>query len=344
MQILQTPNEFLEDFVSEINNAKQSVQIQSMNFETGRVMSILTKALLDAAGRGVRIEINFDWVSRRYVHDTLPMLPVINLKKRKYIKNLHIENNSLINTLTKANVKMNQTNTPLFPFTVVPFMGRNHIKMYIVDEKIGWIGGLNLFDIAFENIDFMVKIFDEKIVDALAEQFEKINKNRDKSDYTFDLGNDYSMTVDAGKKFKSLIYDNALNSIKKSGESVVFMSQFVPDGKILNALISVAKRGVRVEIITSPKDNKLFTRYPERLLYLYFKRSIKKYVNIQLHHLPTTVHAKLILIDDKKALFGSHNFTYSGVALGTEEIMMQTTDLNLIAQIKDFIDTNLKTV
>lgn len=344
MQILQTPDEFLKDFVSEINNAKHSIQIQSMNFEVGRVMSVLTKALLDAAKRGVKIEINFDWVSERYIHDTLPMLPVINFKKRKYNNNLHKQNNELINLLINAGIKMNQTNNPLFSSTLIPFAGRNHIKMYIVDEKIGWIGGLNLFDIAFENIDFMVKISDQKIVSVLIDQFKKINKNKGEIDYSIDLGNDYSITVDVGKKFKSLIYKKALSEIKKSEKSVIFMSQLMPDGKILSALINAAKRGVRVEIITSPKDNKLFTRFPEKLLYINFLRSIKKYANIQLYHLLTTVHVKLILIDDKKALFGSHNFTYLGVILGTEEIMMQTIDPSLITQIKEFIGKNLSTI
>lgn len=341
MPILQTPNEFLEDFVSEINKAEKNVCLQTMNFETGKVMSVLEEALVNAVKRGVRVEINFDWVSQRFVHDRLPLLPAISPGKRKYVKNLWEKDRRMVERLKAAGIKMNKTNTPFFPLNFIPFMGRNHIKMYVVDGKIGWIGGLNLFDIAFENVDFMVKITDGKIIDVLLSQFKRINKNRAAADYTVSFDKNYSLTIDNGAKVKSLIYNQTLNAVKKAEKSIVFMSQFIPDSSILRSLINASKKGTMVKIITSPQNNVIFKRYPERLSYLYFKNSIKNNPNIRLIHLGRTVHAKLILIDGEKALFGSHNFTYSGVIFGTEEIMMTTMDPELIAQIKKFVEISL---
>lgn len=342
MPVLQRPNEFLEDFVSEIKIAEKSVLLQSMNFETGRVMSILEEALISAAGRGVEIEINFDWVSQRFVHNSLPLLPAISSGKRKYIKNLWEKDREMVGRFKKAGIKMNKTNIPQIPLNLIPFIGRNHIKMYIVDGRIGWIGGLNLFDNAFENVDFMVKITNKKIINVLMDQFKKINENRMEADYSIKFDKNYTLTVDNGRKARSLIYSQTLSAVRKAEESIVFMSQFIPDYSILRALIKASKKGIRIEIITSPGNNRIFKHYPERLSYLYFKKSIKNNPNIRLIHLNKTVHAKLILIDNKVALFGSHNFTYSGVIFGTEEIMMTTYDPDLITQIKDFVKTSRK--
>ena len=83
------------------------------------------------------------------------------------------------------------------------------------------------------------------------------------------------MTIDNGSKAKSLIYNQTLGAVKTAEKSIMFMSPFIPDSSILRSLINASKKGIMVEIITSPGSNPFFKRYPERLSYLYFKYSIK---------------------------------------------------------------------
>jgi hypothetical protein len=114
------------------------------------------------------------------------------------------------------------------------------------------------------------------------------------------------------------------------------MSQLPPEGKLLNKLIEKSKEGIQIEVITSKKDSPQFTTYPYKISLLYFKWATRNNKNIRLIHLPQQVHAKLMIIDKKIALFGSHNLVSSGVILGTEEIAIETTDEMLIKHLITF--------
>ena len=117
------------------------------------------------------------------------------------------------------------------------------------------------------------------------------------------------------------------------------MSQFVPDNKLLQQLIEASKRNVSVTVIASSENDSIFTNYPSKLAYLYFKFVIKKYPNIKLINLKKHVHVKLLLTDNKSALLGSHNLTFSGVLFGTEEIMLKTLDAELLGQLNKFLQS-----
>ena len=243
----------------------------------------------------------------------------------------------MLKRLQNEGIEITETNKSSLMFSFLPFLNRNHIKMYVIDERIAWIGGLNLFDAAFENIDLMVKTDNEKIITALLNQFEKVNKNRNSDNYSVEFGNDYSLYVDVGKHGKSIIYDKAIDLIKEAKKNILFMSQYVPDGPLLGELIKASKRDIAITVITSSDKDALFEHYPSKLTYLYFKFIIKRYPNIKLINLKKHMHIKLLMVDNKLAITGSNNLTFSGVLFGTEEIMLKISDMNLLGQLEKFI-------
>jgi len=344
MQLLQKPEEFLNDFVTEIRKADKSIWIQTMSIEPGKVMSSIEKELMEAIKRGVDVRINYDWVTEKFVHGDLPLLPVLNSKKRSYNKSVRDKTSQMLDRLIIARVKISKTNQPNLFLSHVPFINRNHIKMYIVDDKKAWIGGINLFDVAFENIDLMVKTDNQKIITVLLEQFKKINENREQNDYSVNCDKDYSLYIDVGKHGKSIIYDTACSMVKDSKKNIIFMSQFTPDNKLLHELIEASKRNVAITVITSGEDDIVLGHYPAKLSYLYFRSILKKYPNIKLINLKKHVHIKLLLVDDRQALFGSHNLTFSGVLFGTEEIMFKISDPELLGQLDKFIQSQIETL
>lgn len=330
---LFTPNDFLDDFLAEASKAKQSIYLQSMNFEAGEVLDRIEAVLIPALERGIRVNITIDWVSRIFVHGHLPLLPMARPFRRSHWERHVKASEQLRARLVAKGATFVTTNTPTFLNRQFPMMRRNHIKLYMVDERIVWMGGVNLFDEAFKKIDLMVRFEDDQTVRALHQQFFMVNQLRSSADYSKKLRDDYTLYVDTGKIEQSIIYRQALRQIDDAKKSIVFMSQFVPDGPLLNKLIEATKRGVQVEVLSSPRQNVLFTKYPTKLTYKFFRFKIKKHPLITFTHLPQDVHAKLLLVDDSIALFGSHNYTYSGVLFGTEEIMMETTDEKLLKQI-----------
>ena len=109
------------------------------------------------------------------------------------------------------------------------------------------------------------------------------------------------------------------------------MNQFPPDGKLLSVYNNFYKNGGRVEGIIPGKNDFGFPLSTISLfnqLYLKLRRT-----SFEIHNSKKMVHAKLIIIDRKMAIFGSHNFTSKGVWMGTNEITGFTTDKKLVKEL-----------
>lgn len=336
--VVQYPQEFFSDFIQLAQRASQRIWIQTMIFQVDEKIQLFEEILISAVTRGVDARLTIDWVNKRMVDGDVYMLPIINRKKRKYAHFLHRNRKILIKKLKKAGVNVTITNTPLVLERIIPHINRNHIKIYVVDN-IAWIGGIGLSSFSLENIDFMVKFDDVSTVNAITQQFLQVNRLRPKHNYSVVCNSDYTFFVDCGLHGRSIIYNTARLMIQKATKEIIFVSQFLPDGPVLRSLIEKAKQHIPVSIITSNKDDNAFTRFPDKYFYLRSLKKIKKYPNIRLMYGPTKVHAKLLLIDRKEALFGSHNMVQTGVWAGTEEVSIQTTDTKLVKQLYGFVNS-----
>ncbi|MDQ3099187.1 MAG: phosphatidylserine/phosphatidylglycerophosphate/cardiolipin synthase family protein [bacterium] len=332
---LQSPHEFLEDFIVHALVATDRVWIQAMVFEVGAVSERLCQVLIDAARRGCDVRFQVDWNSSQYVDGELRLLPEFDLKKRTYADKVHKTNENFYAVLRAAGVSVTILNSPFIIARLFPIYKRNHTKLYIADG-MGWMGGMNLYDEAFDNIDFMVRFDDSRIVSALIAQFEQVNQNKPKKNYAIKLSENYTFLADSGRNGESIIYDTALECIDGAIKSIVFVSQIVPEGVLLERLLLKAAAGIPITIITSPRGENQFRKYPQKYFYDQFKKLVANNPNIHFTHLLNTLHAKLILVDSRIGLFGSHNFVEQGVLLGTEEICMQTEDPQLISQLTTF--------
>lgn len=338
MAHIQTPKEFLEDFVQTAAKAKKRIYLQSMLFERGKMIQELEAVLLKKAKEGLDIRVTTDWVSQRYVEDNPHFIPAIKKSDRQYARKVRQQTQDVIARWTQAGIKFTFTNTPSKLSSLISIAGRNHIKMYLIDDTTAWIGGVNLFDHALHLIDVMVRFDDRTLVDALSQQYLKVNEKKPTENYSVDFSHNNTLLIDAGIVGKSLIYNDVLKTVDQAKESIVFASQFLPDGKLLKKLFKAARKGVVVTIITSNKDNKVFHRFPYNIPYSYLKNKIAGTDNISLVHRETRVHAKLLIVDDTVAVFGSHNMTRIGVFLGTEEIAVCTKDKKLVYELKQFIE------
>lgn len=337
MTTVQDPEQFLADFIACAKKAKKRIYLQSMLFEIGEFLTRLEPVLTQKAREGVDVQITTDWVSKRYAKDDANLFPSLDPEIRKQTTQIHEQTNELIQRWQEAGVQFTFTNRPGLASKILAIYRRNHIKLYIVDDFI-WIGGVNMFDEALEFIDIMVKFSDPNLVAAGVQQFFSVNENRPLANASVRIPPYHELLIDAGLINDSLIYDKAVQAIARADHSLIFVSQFVPDGKLLQAIIKAARRGVKVVIITSNKDHKMMSTFPYNLPYKLLLAKIRQQNNISLFHQRTKVHAKIILVDDQIALFGSHNFVQVGVLLGTEEVAIRTKDPVLVAAIKHFVD------
>ncbi len=333
---LQIPNDFHKDLIHEINSAKKEIYIESMIFESGEILDEIVDSLISAAQRGVKVKVIRDWISQVYVKDELPIFVIPFTEFWRKAKKVHARNLEIIKKLSEtSNIDITVNNKKKFLNLFFSFFGRNHMKLYVVDN-LCWIGGINLSDKSFEKIDFVVKIDNSNLTQEIINVFENNFENKKIYDFNKIIG-DVDVLVDGGKRGSSIIYKEAIEIISSAKTQIIFMSQFIPDGKILEKILEKAREGINIYVITSNSDNGIFTKYPQRYFYLKFLKKIKNFSNIKLIHLEKHVHVKLIDVDNSRLIFGSHNFVMPGVRFGTKEIALKTKNSELNRQIDDYL-------
>lgn len=316
---LLTPDKFLEDITIEASKAKKRIWLQAMFLEPGDVANKLVKIYKNNhAEKKLHIDY-FGLLTSEGKFDYLKKFKLF-LKKEEDKKEL------LFVKLRKTGVKVFFTNPPTFLEKIMPYHGRNHMKMTIIDD-IAYVGGVNFSDKAFLNIDFMVKIIDRNVVSKIADLFLSI-ENEKLKDKKIIINKEVSLLVDSGETAKSIILDEAVALVKKAKKSVYHINQFVPDGKFLKVLSMVSRKGISVKVVV-PRNNDF-----SRIFWLINKinRVIVKIKNqnIPLLYRPLMIHAKLTIIDEKIVIFGSHNLSEKGVTMKTGELAIQSNNKKLV--------------
>jgi phosphatidylserine/phosphatidylglycerophosphate/cardiolipin synthase-like enzyme len=325
--VLKGP-EFLDDLESEAKKATRRVFIKTMILGAG----IATDRLLSmykGTKKSVDKKFHVDWIG---------VVGIGNLDLLKKHSPKEDSKKWFLLELKKNNVELSITNRPKFGFA--GYVGRNHMKIVIVDD-ITYLGGVNISDRQFFSyVDFMVKIVDENLAQTLSSLFTPEKKLYE--DRVIYKNKDLEVVVDAGIPRKSLIFEKAVSKIKLAKKNIIHISQFLPDGKILHELEKLYINGAGVSIITPRKNqfNKFFV-----LLNTLNKLSIKfRRVRMPIILKQTMIHAKLTIIDDKTAIFGSHNLSQKGVMVGTSEIAVFTSNPKLIKNLSNYYDFVLKEV
>lgn len=203
----------------------------------------------------------------------------------------------------------------LFPF-------RNHRKMLLVDDRIAYIGGMNIADEYYRGSkgqaswrDNMLEISGPAVA-PLRSSFQRISSKAEgplrrhflklrasQSETNLPQPGDIRFLEsgpDDPLRPVRRIYRRVLNNAVKSID--LAMGYFYPHGKILRALRRAAKRGVRIRLLFPQKTDVPAARWAARGLY---GRMMRSGVEIW-EYLPSMMHAKLAIADDA-VIAGSAN-------------------------------------
>lgn len=256
------PDEFLADFQAETGrtekqdsqseDASNRIWLQAMYLEFfGTPTRTMYKILRKAGESGDDIRINVDGFSSAYAGE-LPMAqPIFNKKKRLHRGLANAFSKKRIDLLKASGVNVTDVN-PIRTFKekLLWYKNRNHGKIVLVNN-IAYMGGMNFHQGEFEKEDFTVKLTDPRIINAIEAQFLRVNENRLSDNYEIACTEDTSLLYDNGTKGSSIILDRAIEVVNKAQKTVFVSSQFMPDGKFLEALHNASKRGVEVLCLQS---------------------------------------------------------------------------------------------
>ena len=215
-----------------------------------------------------------------------------------------------------------------------PFKGRCHVKITVVDDHCFSFGGVNFTDESFTNSDYMLYAQNTQLADCLEQLVKRISgPNHPLPDAEVALANNQSILFDGGEPGHSIIYDRALE-LSAQAKKVWYVSQMTPNNKLIQAL----QQTDTTYFFNLPAYMEVPASWGQAFDQQRF-RIVNSYAG------QTYIHAKFMLFelhDGQRALIsGSNNFSYRGVAFGTQEIAVYSTSNKLWHQLHDFITQHI---
>ncbi len=332
---------FIDDLTREFSSGPLEVELIFYRFTyqnvNVRLLPLFKKMLQD----GTKLKISVDGMYSRYVLlDTLyiPLSP----SKRDPEKRLQEFTNKMFDELEEMGATIRYNNKPgLFSKYVLPFTGRDHRKLITIvrkdGSKVAYFGAMNL-DGGARN-DYMVKATHPAIVDGLFKLARFNDTNMPLEDMSLKVTPFCTLYFDRGAKFKSVIYDRALEIIGTTRNDIIIVTQLPPEPKLVKALIAATReRNIRAEILLPDANHKNINgSLINRVTYKKLIKSIEGTKVTVTHSTKGFVHAKMLQTGNI-TIATSNNFIYAGVMFGTVEIGAEIRDNDFAAAAKAFID------
>jgi cardiolipin synthase len=313
---------YVADLTARVSTAKKRIIITSMIINDDPSTNALIAALMDAARRGVSVDVMFDTFTFREFGGYFNPFRRLKKRSRQAIATMRrLESAGVAVTLLGKNIIVN------------PFAGVTHIKWSVVDSDCYAFGGVNLYHEGVHGAtDYMIRIDDATLADQIAAQQQAIQGGYFKGyEGQSSVGN---WLVDSGFKGESIIYDRAV-SLASEAESIVYISQYCPSGALVDAMRGTSGEYYFNTPISAPFPTNLMLWYDQKATGIYSAYKRQKYL-----------HAKCIIFTmpggKKIALTGSHNFSYKGVQFGTREVALETDHPVIIEQIENFLQDWIK--
>ena len=328
LQILRDGDGTYPQLWKDLASAERTITVQMYYSQPGKVADTMAKYLIDAAQRKVRVLLLMD------AFGSQPL-------KRDWVQ-----------SLKKAGVEVKWLR-PLRWYTLQKAAQRSHVRVVVVDGKIGYTGGFGLADYWLGDgrhedqwRETNVR-FEGPTVGALQAAFAAGWAEATGELLTGDMFFPKSSFADIGDMQAGLMYTIpstgstaaerflALSIAGARRTLYISNSYFVPGESFMNLLLAAAKRGVDVRVITvSNKTDVKTTWYAGRT---YYEKLLEGGVKIY-EYQPTMMHAKTMVVDGIWSDIGSMNFDNRSLSFNNESLLV-ALDRTVGAQMDSiFID------
>ena len=318
IELIDDDEAIFDAMVRDIESAETSVFAEFYIVDPqGMVLPVL-KALEDAALRGVDVKLLADaFGSRPYL-------------KSEWPKRLERAGVDIATSLGVNVIKMISKRTDM----------RNHRKILVVDQKIGYIGSCNLTDPKLFKpddgvwVDLMARVegpFAESLSVVLAADFifddigpdfkpEHLAEFPTETIHPDRRGPAVAQLVPSGPEMEqSVIYETIVSAIFSATHRVrIVTPYFVPDEAILLALGNAARRGVSVELIVPADGDSLMVTYASSAA---FDTLLEAGVRIGKFN-GGMLHTKAFVLDEDVSLVGTVNMDLRSFHLNLEVTMI----------------------
>lgn len=319
--VIYTYGEHLyEEMLHRIRSAKHTVYLETYIWKSDSMGRAFKTALVEAAERGVEVFVIYDGFANLVVPRAfLTFPPLINVIRYPVFR-------------------------PGILMLNIRHSGRDHRKLLVVDDEVGFVGGYNIGSLyATEWRDTHLQLEGPAVWDLRNAFVDFWNAARRKSQPILpDPGSlIWDPVIRAARNAPSHllfpirgIYLQAIDRAKKR----VYITQayFIPDHEILDALLAAARRGVDVRVIMPEVSNHILTDWLSRGFY---STLLRGGVTIWLFQ-NAMVHAKTATVDGQWTTIGTANIDRLSLS-GNYEINVEIYDESIAAQMEQIFETDL---
>ncbi len=331
VEILLNGDETYPRLWKDLASAERTITIQMYYSQPGKVADSVAKYLIDRAQHKVRVLLLVD------AFGSQPLKP------------------EWITSLKNAGVEVVWLR-PLRWYTLQKAAQRSHVRVVVVDGKIGYTGGFGLADYWLGDghhedqwRESNVR-FEGMTVGALQAAFASAWAEATGELLTGDMFFPKSSFADIGDVQAGLMYSIpttgstpaerffALSIAGARKTLYITNSYFVPGENFLQLLLAAARRGVDVRVITvSDKTDVKTTWYAGRT---YYEKLLEGGVKVY-EYLPTMVHSKSMVVDGMWSYVGSMNFDNRSLSFNNESNLV-VLDRRVGAQMDSIFMDDIK--
>nr|WP_240644027.1 phospholipase D-like domain-containing protein [Antribacter gilvus] len=303
-----------------IRGARHTVMLETYIWKDDEVGQEFKQALVDAADRGVHVYVTYDGFANLVVPFSFFRFP----------PNLHVLRFPAMR--------------PGLLMLDVRRSGRDHRKILVVDDEIGFVGGYNLGSLyATQWRDTHLRLRGPAVWELRNAFVDFWNRHRTtKLPVLRDHGShDWLPHLKAARNAPSeLVFPIRglyLDAIDRAVSHVsITQAYFIPDHDILAALLAAARRGVDVRVVVPERSNHVVADWLARGHYTTLLRGG---VRIFLYQ-GAMVHAKTATIDGRWTTVGTANIDRLSLT-GNYEVNLEIIDPGLAARMEDIFRMDL---
>ena len=319
---LRTGADALRAMRTAIETARTSVRLETYIFHEGPVGEKFREALVAAAQRGVKVQVLVD----AFGSTNLPA--------------------AFWDPLKKAGGEFASFN----PLVLDRWSYRDHRKVLVCDDSIGFIGGFNIADeyqgdgITSGWRDLGLEV-SGPLVAALATSFDGFFGRANLVHKRLQILRKAPTEITGGENWELLFsgpgrhhgaVKHRLARDLRSAKSVKFIcAYFLPTWRLRKELLRVSKRGGKVQLILAGKSDVAVSRLASRRLYNSLLR-----VGVEIYeYQPQILHAKMFILDDV-VYAGSSNLDTRSLRIN-HELLVRIDDAKVAAEAREMFDGDL---
>ena len=303
---IKSGEEYYEYLLREIQKAEKFIFLEYFIIEEGKMWNDILDLLVEKVKQGVDV---------RLLYDDAGCIMKLPEEYDQKLRNLGI----------KCKVF-----NPLRAALIIQMNNRDHRKITVIDNKVGFTGGINLADEYMNEKEVYGHWRDQGIMlegEAVSNltfmflQFWDYGEN-EKSDFMSYLLPHYSEDdgyvtpfSDSPTDEEAVAFSSHINIIHDAREYIYIQTPYlILDNVMKDALELASKNGVDVRIMVPYiADKKLVNQVTKSNYLSLLKSGVKIY-----EYTPGFVHAKTIISDDEFGIIGSINFDYRSYFLHFE--------------------------